>query len=114
MPVPVKASIAASTTAESRLALVSSPGLAVWTAPSASLSRLSYRRPVVEVDDGRGGAAGGDDVGLGVVADERGDLVAVLLKFRQDVRADESRCAGECHSHWPFLLVPKVLDQAIA
>ena len=37
------------------------------------------RRPVVEVDDGRGGAAGGDDVGLGVVADECGDLVAVLL-----------------------------------
>ena len=38
---PSNASIAASTTAESRFALVSSPGLAVWMAASTSLSRLT-------------------------------------------------------------------------
>ena len=82
MPVPANASIAASTTAESRSALVASPGLAVWMAASASLEQAHDRRPVVEVDDGRRGAAGGDDVRLGVVADERRHLVAVLLQFR--------------------------------
>ena len=79
MPVPSKASIAASTTAESRFALVSSPGLAVWMAPSASLSRLTTAGRVVEIDDRRGDAAGGDGLGLRVVADERRHLVAVLL-----------------------------------
>ena len=75
---PANASIAASATAESRSALVASPGLAVWMAPSALLEQARDRRSIVEVDHGRGGAAGGDDVGLGVVADERGHLVAVL------------------------------------
>jgi hypothetical protein len=57
------------------------------------------RRPVVQVDDGRRRAALSDDPALGVVADEGGDLVAVLLKLGQDVRPDEPGCAGECHSH---------------
>jgi hypothetical protein len=64
----------ASTTAESRSALVASPGLAVWIAPSALLSRLA------KVDHGCGGPARRDEVGLRVVADERHHLVAVLLQ----------------------------------
>ena len=99
MPVPANASITASATAESRSALVASPGLAVWMAPSASLEQARNRRPVVEVDHGRRGAAGGDGVRLGVVADERRHLVAVLLQFRQYVRSDEPGCTGECHLH---------------
>jgi hypothetical protein len=39
LPVPSKALVTASTTAESRSALVASPGLAVWMAPSAAASR---------------------------------------------------------------------------
>ena len=70
LPVPSNASIAASTTAESRSALVASPGLAVWMAPSASLSRLDEGGPVVQVDDGRDSALLSHGVGLGVVADE--------------------------------------------
>ena len=72
------------------------------------------RRPVVEVDHGRRGAAGGDDVGLGVVADERRHLVAVLVQFRQDVRSDESGCAGECHFHCGSSLESELFDQALA
>ena len=37
--------------------------------------------------------------GLGVVADERGHLVAVLLQFGQYVRSDKPCCPGECHFH---------------
>ena len=67
------------------------------------------RRPVVEVDHGRRGAAGGDGLGLGVVADERRHLVAVLLQFRQYVRSDEACCAGQCHFHAEVLLaIPPV------
>ena len=95
---PANASIAASATAESRFALVASPGLAVWMAPSASLEQPHDRRPIVEVDHDRRGAAGGDGVGLGVVADERGHLVAVLVQFREYVRSDEPCCTGECDS----------------
>ena len=61
--------------------------------------QLDDRRSVVEVDDGGGGAARGDDVGLLVVADERGHLVAVVVQFGQDVRSDEPGCAGECNVH---------------
>ena len=41
LPVPSKALVTASTTAESRSALVASPGLAVWIAPSAPASTPS-------------------------------------------------------------------------
>jgi hypothetical protein len=54
---------------------------------------------VVEVDDGRGGAAGRDGLGLGVVADEGRDVVAVLDQFGEYVRSDEAGRAGECHVH---------------
>jgi hypothetical protein len=57
------------------------------------------RRPVVEVDHGRGGTAGGDGVRLGVVAGERGHLVAVLVQIRQYMRSDEPGCAGEYYLH---------------
>ena len=53
--------------------------------PQQAHDRLS----VVEVDHGRGGAAGGDDVGLGIVTYEHHHLVAVLLELRQYVRSDE-------------------------
>jgi hypothetical protein len=43
------------------------------------------RGPIVEVDDDRGGAACGDPIRLGVVADQRGHLVAVLDLFGEDV-----------------------------
>jgi hypothetical protein len=46
------------------------------------------RRPVVEVDHRRRGADGGYAVRLGVVADEDGHFVAVLLQFGQYVRSD--------------------------
>ena len=39
--VAANAPVTASTTAESRFALVASPGLAVWMAPSASRSSLA-------------------------------------------------------------------------
>jgi hypothetical protein len=39
-------------------------------------------RSIVEVNHGRGGAAGCDDVGLIVVADERGHLVPLLVQIR--------------------------------
>jgi hypothetical protein len=39
------------------------------------------RRPVVEVNDGRLGAAGSDDVRPGAVRDQRGHLVAMLAQF---------------------------------
>jgi hypothetical protein len=45
LPVDEYAPTAASTTAESRSALVASPGLAVWTAPSASLKALATAGP---------------------------------------------------------------------
>jgi hypothetical protein len=57
------------------------------------------RGPVVEVDHDRAGAARGDRVGLGIVADERNHVVAVLLECLQDVRSDESCCTCECHLH---------------
>jgi hypothetical protein len=57
------------------------------------------RRPVVEVDHGRCGATGGNGRRLGVVADERGHLVAVLVQIRQYMRSDEPGCAGEYHVH---------------
>jgi hypothetical protein len=87
-------------------------------APSASLSRPHDRRPVVEIDDRRGDAAGGDSLGLRVVPDERRHLVAMLLQFRQHMGSDEACCAGQCHLHAQVLLtgsaVPSVLVQAIA
>jgi len=43
----------------------------------------------VEVDHRRRGADGGYAVRLGVVADEDGHFVAVLLQFGQYVRSDE-------------------------
>ena len=57
------------------------------------------RWSVVEVDDGRRGAAGGDDVRLVVVADERCHLVAVLVQFGEDMRSDEPGCTGERNFH---------------
>src|SRR6266566_7898237 len=57
------------------------------------------RWPVVEVDHDRCGASGGDGVRLGVVADERSHLVAVLVQIRQYVRSDETGCAGEYYFH---------------
>ena len=110
---PVNASIAASTTAESRSALVASPGLAVWMAAVSVAQQAQDGRPVVEVDDGRCGAAGGDGLGLGVVADEGRHLVAVLVQFGEYVRSDEAGCAGECHSHCAASSL-KVLVQALA
>ena len=47
------------------------------------------RRSVMEVDNGRRAAARGNGLGPGVVADERRDLVAVLLQFCEYVRSDE-------------------------
>ena len=41
LPVPAKAPIAASIIAASKSALVASPGLATWMAPSAWLSSLA-------------------------------------------------------------------------
>ena len=78
---------------------MASPGLAVWMAPSASLEQLGHGGSIVEVDDGRGSALGGDGVGLRVVADKCGDVVPVGLQLREDVGSDESRCSGECHFH---------------
>ena len=49
------------------------------------------RRPVVQVDHDRRGAAGGDGR-LGVITYERRDLVAVVLQLGQDVRSDEPGC----------------------
>jgi hypothetical protein len=40
------------------------------------------RGPVIKVDHDRAGPARADDVGLGVVADERNHLVTVLLGAR--------------------------------
>ncbi len=57
------------------------------------------RWSVVEVDDGRRGAAGGDEVRLVVVADERCHLVAVLVQFGEDMRSDEPGCTGERNFH---------------
>ena len=57
------------------------------------------RRSVGEINDDWADARAGDSVGVGVVADERGHLVSVLLKFREYVRSDESRCAGKCDFH---------------
>jgi hypothetical protein len=65
------ASTAASTTAESRSALVASPGLAVWTAPSAPLKASADSRPVVKIDDGAFARRSATDRGLLLVADER-------------------------------------------
>ena len=83
MPVPANASITASTTAESRFALVASAGTGRVDGPVRTAEQPGEGRPVVEVDHDRSGAAGGDVVGLGVVADERGHLVAVLVQIRQ-------------------------------
>lgn len=44
------------------------------------------------------GASNGDS-SLGLVADECGHLVAVLLQFGEDVRSDEPGCTGECDFH---------------
>ena len=57
------------------------------------------RGPVVEVDHTGVAPRCGDDIGLGVVADERGHLVAVLPQLREDVRPDESCCPGERDLH---------------
>jgi hypothetical protein len=99
LPLPANASIAASATAASRSALVASPGLAVWIAPSASRQQPGHLRPVVEVDHGRRCATRRDDVGLRAAADERRHLVTVLEQLGQDVGADEACRACECHIH---------------
>ena len=83
---------------------MASPGLAVWMAPSASAEQPRDGRPVVEVDHDRRGAAGGDGVRLGIVPDERGHLVAVLVQIRQYMRSDEAGRAGECYFHGRSLL----------
>jgi hypothetical protein len=57
------------------------------------------RRPVVEVDHDRRGATGGDGLRLGVVADERGHLMTVLVQICQYMRSDEPGCAGEYYVH---------------
>jgi hypothetical protein len=57
------------------------------------------RRPVVEVDHDRCGAADSDCGRLGIVADERRHLVAVLVQICQHVRSDEPGCAGEYYFH---------------
>ena len=59
--------------------------------------------PVVEVDDGWGGAEGSEGRGFRVVADERGHIVSVGQKLAQDVGSDEPGCAGECDLHWCYL-----------
>ena len=99
LPVPSNASIAASTTAVSRSALVASPGLARWMAAVRAAQHVHDGRAVVEVDDDRCGAARRGDVGLLLTADERGHLVAVVTQFGQDMRSDEPGCAGECDVH---------------
>ena len=100
MPVPANASIAAS---DDGRVQVRAGGVARAGGVDGAVGvaqQAHDRRPVVEVDHGRGGAARGDDVGLGVVADERGDLVAVLLQFGEDVGSDEPGCTGECDLHF--------------
>jgi hypothetical protein len=57
------------------------------------------RRPIVEVDHGRRGAAGRDDLRLVVVADERGHVVAAFAQFGEYVRSNEPGRAGECYVH---------------
>ena len=54
---------------------------------------------VAQARPGLLGGAGDRARSAGVVPDEGGDLVAVLLKLGQDVRPDEARSAGECDSH---------------
>src|SRR3984885_12940852 len=99
LPVPAKASIAASATAPSRSALVASPGLAVWTAPSASLNALTTAGRSVQIDDNRGGPLGSDGVGLSVVTDKCGHLVPMGLQLREYVRSNEPSCSRQCHFH---------------
>jgi hypothetical protein len=82
LPVPAYALIAASTTAESRSALAASPGLAVWMGRVRITKQRHDPRSIVEVDHGRGGAAGCDDVGLIVVADERCHVMPMLVQIR--------------------------------
>jgi hypothetical protein len=80
LPVPAYALIAASTTAESKSALAASPGLAVGR---VRITKQRHDpRSIVEVDHGRGGAAGCDDVGLIVVADERCHVMPMLVQIR--------------------------------
>jgi hypothetical protein len=57
------------------------------------------RRAIVEVDHYRGGAAGRDDVGLIIVADERRYVMPMLVQIHKYVRADEPCCTGQCHLH---------------
>ena len=84
---------------------MASPGLAVWMAPSASLSSLGDGGSIVEIDDGRGSALGSDGFGLSVVTHEGGHVVPVGLQLREDVGSDESRCSGQCHFHVGCLLL---------
>jgi hypothetical protein len=53
--------------------------------PARIAQLAQHPRPVIEVDDGWSGAAGGDDLGIGLIANERGDLVPVVLQLRQDM-----------------------------
>jgi hypothetical protein len=72
--------------------------------PVRAVEHLSDGGPVVEVDYHRRGAAGRDRARLGVVADKRGHLVAVLLQFGQYVRSDEPVRTGERYFHGRSLL----------
>ena len=101
---PANASMTASTTAESRSALRGVAGTGRVDGPVRTAEQLRDRRLVVEVDHDRCGAAGGDGARLGVVADKRGHLVAVLVQIRQDVRSDEPGRTGEYYFHGRRLL----------
>jgi hypothetical protein len=83
---------------------VASPGLAVWIAPVGAVEHLGDGRPIVEVDHHRCRAAGRDRARLGIVADERGHLVAVLPQFAQYVGSDEPVRTGERYLHGRSLL----------
>lgn len=96
MPLPANAPVAATTTAESRPALVASRGTGGVDGRVDISQQARDRRPVVQIDHDRRGAAGLGDVRLGVVTDQRDHLVAVLLQFGQYVGSDESCRAGQC------------------
>ena len=67
----------ASAMAESRSALVASPGLAVWIDPSKSDQHVHDRGSVVQIDNGRLGTLGGDRNRLLLATDKGGYLVTV-------------------------------------
>jgi hypothetical protein len=66
--------------------------------------QLGDGRPVVEVDHGRRGAAGRDEVHVRAVADQRGHLMAVFSQFGQYVRSDEPGPTGKRYFHGRSLL----------